>query len=202
MNLDEALAQIAEIRAQMSRAETFRGYRAATVAFSGLLAIGAGVVQQAWIPDPPSQIESYLTLWITAAAVSLMATGLEMGIRCYYNASPRNTRITLLAIEQFLPCVMAGALVTTVLVRFARESLWMLPGLWCLLFSLGVFASYRLLPRAVFWVAAFYLAAGGYWLSAGGAALAPWAMAGTFGVGQLGGAVLLYLKLERSHDAD
>ena len=36
----------------------------------------------------------------------------------------------------------------------------MLPGLWQILFSLGVFASCRLLPRATFGVAVFYLVAG------------------------------------------
>ena len=38
--------------------------------------------------------------------------------------------------------------------------LWMLPGLWSILFSLGIFASYRLLPRETFWLAVYYLAAG------------------------------------------
>ena len=33
----------------------------------------------------------------------------------------------------------------------------MLPGLWQVLYSLGIFASCRLLPRAIFGVAVFYL---------------------------------------------
>ncbi len=36
----------------------------------------------------------------------------------------------------------------------------MLPGLWQVVYSLGIFASCRLLPRATFWVAVFYLGTG------------------------------------------
>ena len=39
MELREALTQIAEIRQQMARGEVFRGYRAATTAFSGVVAL-------------------------------------------------------------------------------------------------------------------------------------------------------------------
>src|SRR5437870_2077578 len=38
MDLQEALSQISEIRQQVARSETFRGYRAAPVAFSGVVA--------------------------------------------------------------------------------------------------------------------------------------------------------------------
>ena len=69
------------------------------------------------------------------------------------------------AIEQFIPAGVAGALLTFVLFRFAPESLWMLPGLWQIVFSLGVFASCRSLPRPMFAVGVWYLAAGlGVWL--------------------------------------
>ena len=49
---------------------------------------------------------------------------------------------------------------TLVLVRSAPQSLWMLPGLWQVLYSLGIFASCRLLPRPMFGVAVFYLLTG------------------------------------------
>ena len=39
MELRDALTQIAEIRQQMARGEVFRGYRAATTAFSGMAAL-------------------------------------------------------------------------------------------------------------------------------------------------------------------
>ena len=49
MDLHEALTQISEIRQQVARTETFRGYRAAPVAFSALIAcVAAGMVTGNW----------------------------------------------------------------------------------------------------------------------------------------------------------
>ncbi len=64
------------------------------------------------------------------------------------------------AVEQFLPCVVVGLLLTVVLMRVAPQDAWMLPGMWAVIFSLGVFASCRFLPRQMFAVGAWYLAAG------------------------------------------
>ena len=90
---------------------------------------------------------------------------------------------------------------TTAIFRHAADVVWMLPGLWAALFSLGIFATYRLLPRSLFWVAVYYLACAVVILCLGPEhALSPWTMAGTFGVGQLVAAVLLYLNLERRDD--
>ena len=54
------------------------------------------------------------------------------------------------ATEQFIPAGVAGVLLTVVLYRFAPENLWMLPGLWQIVFSLGLFAACRSLPRPMF----------------------------------------------------
>jgi hypothetical protein len=203
MELREALTQISEIRQQMARTEVFRGYRAMPVAFSGLLALAAGGFQAVWIREPAAQMTSYLTLWVGAAVVSALAAGSEMAHRYRHSSSAWGREITWLAVEQFLPCLVAGGLLTFVLVRFAPESLWMLPGLWQVLFGLGIFASCRLLPRATFGVAVFYLCTGlaCLALARGDAAFSPWAMALPFGVGQFLAAGVLYSTLER-HDVD
>jgi len=201
MELNEALAQITEIRAQIARTETFRGYRAATVGFTGLLALAGAAAQAARIPNPTQDTTAYLTLWIGIAAVCVLAVGLELGRRCYLADSPMSRQVTLLAVRQFLPSIVAGGVLTCTMTRFAAESLWMLPGLWATVFSLGIFASCRLLPKATFWVGVYYLVAGAaaLALARGDAALSPWAMAGTFGGGQLLTAAILYFTLERSH---
>jgi hypothetical protein len=201
MELHEALTQISEIRLQMARTEVFRGYHSLPTAFSGLLAIGAALIQPAWVPDPTQQIAGYLTLWTAVAGLSVLAAGLEMWIHCQRSQSALTREVTWLAVEQFLPSAVAGVLLTFVVVSAASESVWLLPGLWQVLFSLGVFASRRLLPRAIFGVAAFYLLAGILTLSLarGTAALAPCAMGVPFGLGQLVAAAVLYWTLERNN---
>jgi hypothetical protein len=201
MELREALTQITEIRLQLARTEVFRGYRAMPVAFSGGIALVAALIQAATIADPATQIGPYLVLWVGAALVSALAAGLEMIIRARNSSSPMTRELTWLALEQFCPSLLAGALVTVVLLRFAPESLWVLPGLWQIFFGLGIFASCRLLPRPTFWVAVFYLGTGLAVLAVaqGEAALSPWAMGLPFGAGQLLAALILYRTLERNH---
>jgi hypothetical protein len=199
MELREALTQITEIRLQLARTEVFRGYRAMPVAFSGVVALLAAVIQSATIAEPMTQTGVYLTLWVGAAVVSALAAALEMMIRARNSASPLTRQLTFLACEQFCPCLLAGSLVTIVIVRFAPESVWMLPGLWQIFFGLGIFASCRLLPRPTFWVAVFYLGTGLAILSLGRgeAALGPWTMGLPFGAGQFLAAAVLYCTLER-----
>ena len=100
------------------------------------------------------------------------------------------------AVEQLVPAAVAGILITLVLLREAPETLWMLPGLWQVLFALGVFACVRLLPRATFTIAVWYLFAGlaGLVVGKGTHALSPWLMALPFGIGQLAAAGVLQLS--------
>jgi len=198
MELREALTQISEIRRQVARTEVFRGYRAVPVAFSGVLALAVAFFQQMWLPDPAHNLTVYLSTWVGAALVSMLATFLEMVLHYRRVQSHLTRETTWLAIGQFLPCVAVGGLLMFVLVVYAPESLWMLPGLWALLFSLGIFASYRLLPRPTFYVALFYMCAGTMCLTLGPAALSPWAMGVPFGLGQLFAAAILYWTLERA----
>ncbi|MFO0907761.1 MAG: hypothetical protein U0794_05270 [Isosphaeraceae bacterium] len=202
MELQEALTQISEIRHQMARTEVFRGYRALPVAFTGVLAGLAALAQTLWLPDPAQHVAGYLSLWIGTAVIGALAAGAEMVLRTRGPSTELRREITWLAVEQFLPCLATGALLTLVLVRSAPESLWMLPGLWQILFGLGVFASCRLLPRATFGVAVFYLLAGLTTLTFARDELSfsPWAMGVPFGAGQFFAAVVLYRTLERHDD--
>ena len=201
MELHEALSHIAEIRERVAAAERFRGYRAAPVAASGVLAVVAAAAQPVLVPDPAADLAGYLALWLTTAAVGAAVAGAGVAYRHRFARHPLSREMTLLAIGQFAPCLAAGALVTLAVARHAPESAWMLPGLWQVLFSLGVFASCRLLPRATVGVAVFYLLAGAVNLAVaqGEAAFSPWGMGVGFGVGQLATAAVLYWHLERDH---
>jgi hypothetical protein len=200
MELRDALAQISEIRQHVARTEVFRGYRALPVAFSGVMALVATAAQAFWLPEPLQNISAYLFLWAGAAAISMLATGIEMTLSLRASSELERSK-TWLAVSQFLPSVFAGALLSVVLANHAPAGLWMLPGLWSMFFSLGIFASYRLLPPATFWVGVFYMLAGAVCLALaqGEAALSPWAMGLPFGVGQFLTAAVLYWSLERRH---
>lgn len=204
MELREAMTQIAEIRQQMARGQIFRGYRSATTACSGAVAVLAGVAQGWWMGEPGADPTRYIGLWLSAAVLSLIVVAAEMILRTRRSNSVVQRQLTLLAVEQFTPSLIAGGLLSYVFAAHLPEQLWMLPGLWMIVFSLGVFASSRLLPRPVFLIGGFYLLAGILTLLAShgatGAALSPWLMSATFGAGQFATAGILYWKLERSHE--
>lgn len=199
MELNEALSQISEIRRHLARSEVFRGYRAATTAFSGVVALVACGIH-AWCL-PPDNIDAFLWLWLGAAAISLLVVGTEMTIRCRRSQSSLQREMTMIAVEQFVPCMVAAGLLTYVMLHWVYHSLWMLPGLWALFFGLGVFASRRVLPRGTFIVGAWYLLCGILCIVASQnlPSPAPWEMALCFGVGQLLAAFILYWNLERHH---
>src|SRR5438046_368026 len=92
--------------------------------------------------------------------------------------------------------------ITAIRSQLARDALWMLPGLWQIIFSLGVFASARSLPRGMFAVGVWYLAAGLATLAAGSSApYSPLAMALPFGIGQFLMAFVLY-RATGGHDGE
>jgi hypothetical protein len=200
MDLREALDSIADIRRRMAETEVFRGYRAIPVAFSAILALLAGFLQPTLLPRPEQDVPGYVALWSSVALLSIAAAGLAMFLRDSMAGASATRPLTWLAIGQFAPCLVGAAAVTVVIVRFAPESAALLPGLWQVFFSQGVFAACRILPRSAFAVAAFYLVCGiGTLILARGAdALSPWAMAVPFGIGQLFAAAVLYWTLERT----
>jgi hypothetical protein len=199
MNLRQALLDIAEIRSQIARTEQCRALRSASVGFSGLLAFIAAAIQARWIPSPLQQLEHYLGLWCVTAFLGFAVPASRLMLRYYRSESVLVRRVTRLAFEQIAPPLVAGALVTYTLYRLAPESLWLLPGFWSVLYSLSVFASHHLFPRASVLVGMYYFAAGFICLifARGEAALSAWAMIVTFGVGQLLAAAVLYFEWER-----
>jgi hypothetical protein len=185
--LRQALDDISAIRTQVARGTQFRGYGPLSIAASGVLALVVAAAQSHWLASSGHDFRLFLSIWITTAAVSVFLAALETISRVRKVHSGLVMEMIQAAAEQFLPCVVVGMLLTVVLMRIAPQDSWMLPGLWAVVFSLGVFASCRFLPRQMFGVGAWYLAAGlGCLLAESGRhMLSPWEMGISFGIGQL-----------------
>jgi hypothetical protein len=196
--LRQALDDINAIRSQVARGTQFRGYGPLSVASSGILALAVAAAQARWAQSSEHDLRLFLLVWISTAAVAVLLSGLETVFRVRRVHSGLALEMIQAAVEQFLPCIVVGLLLTVVLMRVAPQDSWMLPGLWAVIFSLGVFASCRFLPRQMFAVGAWYLAAGlvSLFIAAGHHALLPWAMGISFGVGQLLVAAVLYFGFE------
>lgn len=197
--LQDAVAHLAEIQRRMVAAETFRGYRAATIAATAVLAVIGAIVQAVWCPDPMAQPLRYLGLWVSIAIASIVTSTAQVLWQGWISTSSHHQQQTRVALEQFLPCTLLGGGVTWAVTDWDPSAMWLLPGLWSGLFGLGVLASSRQLPRPVAAVGLYYLfiAAGPFAAGPGRWACAPWWMVLSFGVGQAAIAAILYAYLER-----
>ena len=99
----------------------------------------------------------FLAVFGAVAAVSVALIGLDMVLRSRRVHSGLAQEMIWSAVEQFLPAGVAGGLLAAVLLEYTPNDLWMLPGLWQIVFSLGVFACCRFLPGAIFAVGIWYL---------------------------------------------
>lgn len=198
MELRDAIEQISTIRTQLAATERLRSLRAIPVALSGVLAILAALLQPTWVADPLAEPSGYLLLWCGAAAVSGTVAGLVVLRRVRRCPSALTAANARLAATQFAPSLLAGAVVTWFVASRLPQHLWLLPGLWQLLFGLGNLAAYRLLPAAAVSVGVLFLASGTCCLWFGERALDPWAMGLPFAVGQFALAAILWWHNERS----
>ena len=198
-------SQVAAVRAAAQRSGTFRGFRSVTVGFSAVAAVAAAWADRA--ADPPVfpgtvplvvagfvPVGFDVGLWVGAAGLCLTVAGGEMLWRTH--GSPYGLAMTRTAAGQFLPCVAAGAAVTGAVTALRGDLLPTLPGLWALLFGLGVCSCARLLPRAFWAVGAWYLAAGVVGVAAPRVGATAGYLGVTFGAGQAVTAGLLYLLVE------
>lgn len=185
MDVREALDRLDVLQEQLSRSTPVRGYRAATVAWSAGLAVAAALAQGVVVADPLAARGTYLALWVGAALLAVLALVVEIGRR-YVLARSRHVRHGLLrTLFTFLPPFGVAAVLTVALGARSDEVFALLPGLWMLCFSLGIYASLPRLPHGVGAIGALYFAAGSVALAlAPHAALAPWVMGVVFGFGQ------------------
>jgi hypothetical protein len=202
-DLNKALGDISSIRRQVARSTEFRGYGPATLAATGCIAILAAGLQAVWLPIPANRIPVYLAIWVSTAILSAALIAVQTITRSKRMHSGMADEMIRMAVEQFLPAAGAGALLTIVLVGSVPSALWMIPGLWQITFSLGVFSSCRFLPRPMAAAGAWYLLTGLTCIAlADGRSLSPWTMGVSYGVGQLLVAGVLYFTAQESSDED
>ncbi len=196
MELEKAQEHLAEIHRHLARTEIYRGYRAPFVAASGGVAFMGAWLQPPAPADGP--FRTFVLYWSALAAVNVALVTVSLTLDLLRSSS-LDRRKTWSAIGQLLPCLGAGFLLTWTVYFRSPELIPYLPGLWSIIFCLGIFASTPYLPSWIPLVASFYLAAGVVLLgmASKGWSLNPWCMGLTFGIGQSLGALVLRLQIER-----
>lgn len=190
MNVRQALDRLDQIHDQLTRSEVYQGFRIPAVAAVGLVGLGAATLQP-FLPEI-----GFVPYWVAVAALCA-GLGMAAALHAYIHREDEfDRRRTRRVMAQFLPCLWAGGAVTAGLVRMPDLPAF-LPGMWAILFGLGVIAARPYLPPAIGWVGLGYIAAGAALvLSApAGSEPSPWTVGGVFGVGHLATALVLWLGM-------
>jgi hypothetical protein len=197
VDVTRALDQIAEIHEQIAKGEVYRGYRSLPIAASGLIGIVAAWLQPAALgaSDPIG----FVVYWTAVAAAAAFVGSSEIIYNYVVHECDSDRRQTRRVVGQFLPSLVGGVAMTVCFMHLSAALVPLLPGLWAFCFGIGTFASRPYLPKASGWIALFYYAAGFalLWIARGPEALTGWWVGGTFGVGQLLAAIVLWWNLER-----
>jgi hypothetical protein len=198
-DLNQALVEIRSIRRQVAQATEFRGYGPLTLSVTALFALLAGVAQSHWIPEPATHPVPYVVLWLTTGILSAALIVTQMLTRASRLHSGMADEMIRMAIAQFLPAGIAGAILPFVVLHVTQSVFWMLPGLWQIVFSLGVFASCRCLPRPMLLAGVWFLLTGLACISLGDArALAPATMSCAYAIGMALVAAIHYLSAKKA----
>ncbi len=197
MDVSSALDRIEEIHAQLAKGEVFRGYRPVPVALAGAIGLVAGWLQRPLVPAGDGT--RFLVFWLAVAGLAFVLNASVVGFGYARSRDAFARRRTRQVVGQFVPCLLAGAVVSLALPAAEPSLVRLLPGLWALLFGLGVFASRPYLARATGWVALFFVVAGTALLVFPGQDLARLGLVhgAVFGTGLLVAAVVLHLDVPR-----
>lgn len=191
--VEYALSQIADIRAQVAASTCFRGIAPEANALMGVLSLAVAVAQEIWPKALAQDAFHYIAVWAAVAVASMVVAATE-AISRSRRLHGQMARIMLyMALRQVLPFGAAGVIITGVICKFSPASVWMLPGLWQILIGLVGFSVLSSLPRGIVWVAGWYFVCGSVVLGLAGwsGTLSPWMMGIPFGVGQAGVALVL-----------
>ena len=195
MHVHEALDRLDQIHDQLARSEVYRGFRVPAVAAVGGLAFAAAAAQP-MIPAA-SAGTGFAWFWVAVAAAGGLL-GSAAAIHAYLmredDFSRRRSRQVF---AQFSPCVLAGAAITLGLERDPQLA-GLLPGVWAVVFGLGIVATRPHMPRGMGLVGLVYVTAGAALLlrATPGDTPSGWAVGGVFGAGHLLTALVLWRAKE------
>lgn len=197
MGINEALEQLEEIHSHVHRSEVYRGYRSILTAVMGLVAFGAAFLQPRFVE--PGKPLTFVYFWVGVGVFNFFLPFIQILFHYFFYENPFERKKTRLAVGQFIPCILAGAFLTFAACKTDEAFIVFLPGLWSILFGMGVYASKPYLPGAIHWMAMIFFLGGVVLLGLvpSGQSLSPWGMGLTFSLGLWAGAGILYFNLER-----
>lgn len=193
-DLERALSEIANIRAQLAASTRFEGIGPEANVLAGMAALAVAAAQVVWPDLLAHDALHYVAVWGAVLIASTVIVAIETASRTRRLHGDMADVLLATALRQALPFAAAGIIVTAVICKLAPTSLWIVPGLWQLLIGLLGFSVLNSLPPAIVWVAGWYFASGVAVLCLAGwsGTLSPWMMGLPLAIGQSAVAVILH----------
>jgi len=204
-NLNKALSDISDIRAQIAAARLFRGFGPFVIGLTGTLAICVMALQLVRPEKFAGSVESYMMVWLVIAGLSLAFIIAEMWALSQRHHRGLAFQMVRKVAEGFAPSLLAGTVIGIILLGQNSDFAVYLPALWQYMIAIGLFASMGSLHRNIYLVAIWYFccATAVFFLISSGQNLSPLHMGLPFGIGQiLMGLVLAYSFPKPKESAD
>lgn len=156
MEVERALADLAEVRDRLASVQEFRGFSGSAAALSGVFALIAGGVQLVLAPAPesPTETSRYLFIWSFCLATALLINYGALLIWYVRSAGRHERRQTRAVGITILPAIGLGAVLSMAVLAHGMS--WMLPGIWYASYGIGLFSSRAMLPKGVIVVASIF----------------------------------------------
>ena len=183
--VEQAIAQIADIRAQLAASTRFRGYAPEAVGVIGLLSLMIMLLQLAWPGHFAAGDRQYVLVWGLLMAAGCLLIAVEALLRTRRAKDHMARPMLLSAIRIVVPATVIAATVPLAVLAYAPQVSWIVPGVWQMLIGLVAFASYSTMPRRIVWPAAWFLLSGvvGLFLAGAQGGLTPLVAGGPFVAG-------------------
>lgn len=196
---NEALNELKTIHNQMAKSSIYKGYRSFYVALGGIIGLIAVFIQPCFVKKIESRVFVYY--WLIIAAINLVLCLLMICYQYFFIESAFQQKITKRVVIQFLPMLIAGALVTLPL-HLNNSFISYLPGIWAVIFALGVFNVRPYLPDITSLVGIYFFiaAAGLFYLAYFQSTLLLPVFGLSFSIGLFIGSLVLYFSVGSKKD--
>lgn len=185
--VEQAITQIADIRAQLAASSRFRGYAPEAVALVGALALVVLVMQCLWPARFAGTDLELVRSWGMVLGRGLLVIALEAMARALREEGRVFSPALVCALRVTLPGAFLAGVLAFVVPAYAPSACWLVPGLWQMVVGLEAFALYPLMPRRIVWAGCWFLLSGavGAILAGRDGGLTPLLAGGPFVVGHL-----------------
>jgi len=173
MNIHQALSEISEIKAQLDRTQSHRGFRSLAALLSAFAVVAMAIYLNRWATDV--SVSQFVNAWVMVAAASMGFAATEMKVRATMGDANLHWKMHSNLGRQLLPSLVVGAVMTFVFsgnqwpffneadpdqVSPIASRHALLPAVWAMVYGLGIVACVQHLPDAARWVAVWFIVGG------------------------------------------